>query len=136
MNRMMSGWLTSGRSTSRSTPTASTNITHDGEREREERREIARPHAPAAQQRVEADQRQRREHHHDALREIEHARGLEDQHEAERDQRIEHAGDEPFPQRLHQQVRAPCAHLHERIDEDSCRGASIDRSLSQCATPR
>ena len=27
MNRMMSGWLTSGRSTRRSTATASTNIT-------------------------------------------------------------------------------------------------------------
>ena len=39
----------------------------------------------------EARHRQRREQHHRALREIEHARGLEDQHEAERDQRIQHA---------------------------------------------
>ena len=57
---------------------------------------------------VEADQRQRREHHHDALREIEHAGGLEDQHEAERDQRIEHAGDQALPQRLREQIGRRC----------------------------
>jgi hypothetical protein len=32
---------------------------------------------------------------HCALGEIEHAGGLEDQHEAERDQRIQHAGHQP-----------------------------------------
>ena len=42
-----------------------------------------------------ADQRQRREHHHDALREIEDARGFVDQHEAERDQRVEDAATRP-----------------------------------------
>ena len=89
----------------------------DGEAEREEGREIAGLHAPLAQQRVEADQRQRGEHHHDALREVEYAGRLEDQHEAERDQRIENARDQPLPQRLHQQVRRR-AHLHERVDED------------------
>ena len=115
MNRMMSGWLTSGRSISRSTRrTPSTNITTTVSASARGR-EIAgqRPLRSS----VEADQRERGEHHHDALREIEHARGLEDQHEAERDQRIEHAGDEPFPQRLHQQVGRR-AHLHEGIDED------------------
>jgi hypothetical protein len=40
----------------------------------------------------EARHRQRREEDHRALREVEHARGLEDQDEAERDQRIEHPG--------------------------------------------
>jgi hypothetical protein len=53
---------------------------------------------------VEPDQRQRREHHHDALGEVEHARGLEDQHEAERDQGVEHAGDEPLPDGLGEQI--------------------------------
>ena len=80
----------------------------DGERERHKGRDAVL---------VQADQRQRGEHHHDALREIEHAGGLEDQHEAERDQRIEHARDQPIPQRLHKQIRRR-AHLHEGIDED------------------
>ena len=66
---------------------------------------------------VQADQRQRREHHHDALREIEHARGLVDEHEAERDQRVEHAADETLPDRLHEQVGRR-DHLREGVDED------------------
>ena len=57
-------------------------MTADGEGEREERR-----HALL----VQADQGQRREHDHDALREVEHARGLEDENEAEGDQRVEDA---------------------------------------------
>ena len=108
MNRMMSGWLTSGRSISRSTAEGEHEHDDDGQAERDERR-----HAVL----VQSDQRERGEHHHDALREIEHARRLEDQHEAERDQRVKHAGDEAVPQRLHQQIRRR-AHLHERIDED------------------
>ena len=40
-----------------------------------------------------AHQREAGEQHHRALREVEHAGGLEDQHEAQRDQRIEHAGE-------------------------------------------
>ena len=51
---------------------------HDGEQQR---------HAALHQ----ADQRQRRKQHHHALREIEDARGLVDQHEAQRDQRVHHA---------------------------------------------
>ena len=62
---------------------------------------------------MQADERQRREHHHDALGEIEHARGLEDEHEAERDQRIEDAGDEPLPDRLRQKIGRG-DHLSER----------------------
>src|SRR5437588_1370017 len=34
-------------------------------------------------------ERERGKQHHRALREVEYARGLEDQHEAERDQRVE-----------------------------------------------
>ena len=89
----------------------------DSEKKREVSGDIARRDAPTPQHRVEPDQRQRGEHHHDALREIEHARRLEDQHEAERDQRIEHARDQALPQRLHQEI-GRLAHLHERIDED------------------
>ena len=124
MNRMMSGWLTSGRSTKRSTAKASANMTPMVRRERDERRNAVR---------VQADQRQRREHHHDALREIEHAGGLEDQHEAERDQRIEHAGDQPLPQRLREQI-GRAAHLHEGIDEDLVE--KVHGVGPQCATPR
>jgi hypothetical protein len=50
--------------------------------------------------------RQRGEEDHRALREIEDARGLEDQDEAERDQRIEHAdhqaAEQRFEERSHQ----------------------------------
>ena len=46
----------------------------------------------------ETGERQRGEQHHGALREIEHAGGLEDQHEAERDQRVEHAGEQAADQ--------------------------------------
>ena len=66
---------------------------------------------------VQADKRQRREHHHDPLREIEYARGLVDEHEAERDQRIEDAADEALPDRLRQQIGRG-DHLREGIDED------------------
>src|SRR4051794_39707663 len=77
---------------------------------------------------MQADERQCRKHHHDALREIEHARGFEDQDEAERDQRVEHTADETFPQRLHEQI-GRADHLHEGIDEDRVQEA-------QCTTPK
>src|SRR5262249_39441778 len=38
-----------------------------------------------------ADEREGRKQHHHPLGEVEHARGLEDQHEAERDQRVHEA---------------------------------------------
>ena len=101
MNRMMSGWLTSGRSTTRSI--ADRQQEHHAERQRQRQQ---RRHALL----VQADQRQRREHDHDALREIEDARGLVDQHEAERDQRVEHARDQALPQHLQEEIgrRRPC----------------------------
>ena len=69
---------------------------------------------------MQADQRQRREHHHDALGEIEHARGLVDEHEAEGDQRIKDAGDEPLPDRLGQKIGRG-DHLGEGVDEDGAK---------------
>ena len=108
MNRMMSGWLTSGRSTTRSMATASMNMTTQRQRQRKQRR-----HALL----VQSDERQRREHDHDALGEIEDARGLVDQHETERDQCVEHAGDQPFPQDLQQKIGRR-DHVREGLDED------------------
>ena len=115
IRRMMSGWLTNGRSTSRSMPTASPYMTAMVENERD-------PGGHALL--VQADERQRGEHHHDALREIEDAGGLVDQHEAERDQRIENAGDEAFPDRLRQQIGRR-DHLREGIDEDGVKRRSM-----------
>ena len=60
---------------------------------------------------------QRGEQRHHPLREIEDARCLEDQNEAERDQRIEDAGNETFPDDLDEQVRG-LAHLDEWIDKN------------------
>ena len=124
INSMMSGWLTSGRSTNRSMPTAraymiaivASKAIHAGTPV------LVQPH-----------QRQRREHHHDALREIEDARGFVDEHEAERDQRIEHAADETLPDRLDEQVRRR-DHLREGVDEN--RVQEVHRLRPQCATPR
>ena len=66
---------------------------------------------------VQADEGQRGEDHHDALGEVEHAGGLEDQDEAERDEGVEHAGDEALPEGLDQEVRLG-RHEDEGIDED------------------
>ncbi len=124
INSMMSGWLTSGRSTSRSMPSARTYMTAIVASKRDPRGNAFL---------VQPDQRQRREHHHDALREIEDARGFVDEHEAERDQRIEHAADETLPDRLDEQVRRR-DHLREGVDEDRVRRFIALRP--QCATPR
>ena len=126
MNRMMSGWLTSGRSTTRSMATASRNMTT--ERQRHARAAPARPF-------VQADQRQRREDDHDALREIEDARGFVDQHEAQRDQRVEHAGDQPLPQHLEQEIRR-AGHVGERLDEDGMQKFHVPVSLARWTAPR
>ena len=91
MKSVIGGWLTSGRSTTRSVAMPSSH--HHRERHDERQPEI-----PAA-----LDQRhegQRGEEHHRALREVEHARGLVDQHEAERDERVHHAGEQPAGQHL------------------------------------
>ena len=66
---------------------------------------------------MQANQREGGEHHHDALREIEYPRCLENEYEAERDEGVKHAADHAFPQRLYKQVGCG-AHLHERIEED------------------
>ena len=108
ISRMMSGWLTSGPQ--HQPLDRDREPVHDGDRE--DQRD---PGGDALF--MQADQRQRREHHHDALGEIEHARGLVDEHEAERDQRIEDAADEALPDRLRQKIGRG-DHLGERVDED------------------
>ena len=52
--------------------------------------------------------RERREQHHRALREVEDAGGLEDQHEAQRHQRIEHAGQQAADQGFEERAQ----HVH------------------------
>jgi hypothetical protein len=65
---------------------------HDGRREGDADHERGPERQTLCHHEVErANQRQAGEQHHRALREVEHAGGLEDQHEAERDQRIQHA---------------------------------------------
>ena len=101
---------------------------HDhGQREREER-----GHAVFMQ----THKRERGEHHHDPLGKIEHARGFEDQHEAKSDQCVEHAGNKPIPQRLHQEIGRR-AHLHERINKNlvqNIHGPTPPRTLrDRCA---
>ena len=85
---------------------------HDRDRqcEREdERHELGEPR-----------ERQRGEQHHRALREVEHARGLEDQHEAERDQRVEHAGQKPADQRFqHRADHGALSPLRQRPQQRS-----------------
>ena len=57
-----------------------------------------------------ADEGQRREEHHRALREVQHARGLVDQHEADRDQRVHHAGEQAADQHLDQEEEVVPVH--------------------------
>ena len=94
MNSEICGWLTSGRSTKRSISRPSTTITASVASEREPERQ-----ARARQ----ADERQRGEEHHRALREVEHARRLVDQHEAERDERVHDAGQQPADQHFEEE---------------------------------
>ena len=54
----------------------------------------------SARQIERARHRQAGEQHHRALREVEDARGLEDQHEAERDQRVQDARQQAADQDL------------------------------------
>ncbi len=97
MNSVISGWLTSGRSTTRSMARPSSTITAIVTGSAEPQRQ--------AEAVDEADEGQRGEEHHRALREVEHAGGLVDQHEAERDQRVHHArqqaADQHFEKEIH-----------------------------------
>ena len=72
MNKMMSGWLTRGLQ--HQALDRERKPVHD--RNREDQRD---PRRDALF--MQADGGQRREHHHDALGKIEHARGLEDERE-------------------------------------------------------
>ncbi len=68
----------------------------------------------------EADERQDREENHRALREVEHRRGLVDQDEAQRDERIHDARKQAADENLEE-------------EDDFVR---VHSSLPQCATPR
>ena len=118
----MSGWLTRGLQ--HQPLDADRKPVHDGDREGEG--DSCRDALL-----VQPDQGQGGEHHHDALREIEHARGLVDQHETQRDQRVEDAADKALPDRLRQKVGRG-DHLRERIDEDGVH----EVHAAQCPTPR
>ena len=96
MNSVICGWLTSGRSTTRSVTRPSTTMTASA--------------SGIASQKLtgvllQADERRGGEEHHRALREVEHAGRLVDQHEAERDERIHHArqqaADQDFEEECH-----------------------------------
>ena len=123
----------------------------DGQDERGDHRRNG-GQARRAQHRLEADQGQRGEQHHDALGEVEHARCLEDQDEAERHQRIHDAGHEPADDDLEQE-HGVARHIGERSGdavEDgihgvqsppptatrSRAGAGARSAGSSCDTPR
>ncbi len=94
MNSVICGWLTSGRSTTRSIASPSTTITAS----------VASAASHGEQPVLEQpDVGQRGEEHHRALREVEHAGRLVDQHEAERDQRIHHAGEQAADQHFEEE---------------------------------
>ncbi len=63
-----------------------------------------------------AHEREACEQHHRALREVEHAGCLEDQHEPERDQRIEHAGQETAEQDFEELTEGDHAVALQRAD--------------------
>ena len=66
-----------------------TKVMHFGAQDRVD--QMAKGHLPLH----DPDQRQRGKERHDALRVVENARSLVDQHEAKRDERIEHPGHQP-----------------------------------------
>ena len=125
MNRMIGAWLTSGRSTTRSMANASDDHDADGDDERQPGIDAEIVDQPGEEQ--------RREQHHGALGEVEHARRLEDQDEAERDQRVHHAGHQPADQHLDEEQRRLRDH-HEGIDEDRVEHAH--GCASRCASQR
>ena len=118
MNRMMSGWPTSGR---KHDP-----LDRDGQHEHHQQRAPRTRARPATPICVQPHQRQRREHHHDALRKVEDPARPEDQHEAQRDQRIEDARHQTLPQHLQQEVRGG-DHVREGLDRTDRRN-----SISTC----
>ena len=83
---------------------------------------------------MEADQGECCEHDHDALGEIEHARGLEDQDKTQGNEGIEHARHEALPQNLGQEVGCPC-HLREGLEEDLAQEVHHP-DFSRATTPR
>ena len=110
ISSVMPSWLTSRPSTSFWISQASTIITQRGEDEGDRVGEELVVEAGQLRDPFgEARHRQRREQHHRALREVEDARGLVDQHEAERDQRIQHAGHQAAEQGFEERAHAALA---------------------------
>ena len=115
---------------------------HDADRERRRRPAAASPRTMRATD-------ERREQHHRTLREIEHARGLEDQNEAERDQRIHDARHQSAQQ--HFDVEAGRRQCRTRAERPAPMASATSSSTTgqffvrvckpgpcppQCATPR
>ena len=99
MNSVICGWLTSGRSTTRSVSEAE----HDHRRRASPANASHEVDSPMLEQ---ADEGERGEEHHRALREVEHARRLVDQHEAERDERVHHAREQAADQHFEEEGHA------------------------------
>jgi hypothetical protein len=89
-----------------------------------------------------AHQRQRREEHHGALREVEDAGGLEDQHQAQRHERVEDPGHEPAEDHLDPLRQPGIREEHRRHRPESEQHEERDRQVPagcighQCFTPR
>ncbi len=119
MNSEIGGWLTSGRSTKRSVTMPNTIMIDEREHQRDAERRTLRE---------DADERQRREVHHRALREVEDARRLVDQHEAERDERVHHAREQAADQDLEEELHRQWRRGSHRRDAPPI--------AHQCTTPR
>ena len=98
MNRLIGAWLTSGPQHDPLDQAGEPD--HDADRERKGE--------PAVEADVvdQAGKAQHREQHHGALGEVEHARRLEDQNEAERHQRVHDACHQPADQHLDEERAA------------------------------
>jgi hypothetical protein len=108
INRMMSGWLTSGRITMRSTPRPATHHA-DGQREPGRHALSCSPTSVSAANTTMMP-----------CAKLNTPDALKISTKPSAISAVERAGDEAFPQHLQQKVRR-CAHLHEGIDEKSCR---------------
>ena len=105
MNRVIGGWLTSGP---QHRP-----LDHDADHDhRHERDRHRTPERNAALD--QADEGQRREQDQRALSEVEHARGLVDDDEADRDQGVHHARQQAAEQHLEEELELghQCARRH------------------------
>ena len=80
------------------------------------------------------DEGQRGKQHHRALGEVEHARGLEDQHKAQCHQRVHDAGEQPADHDLQHELRV-ARHIGERRQEKSLQKVHRDQTPAR-GSPR